>query len=85
MINFLKSLFKNKEAKNKKSSQIIVATPPQNNPNIPKFEIGNSSKLKSELKETKNNLQEIENKNKTLSENQKKYLNEKSNTGKKRH
>lgn len=85
MINFLKSLFKNKEAKNKKSSQIIFATPPQNNPNAPKFEIGNNSKLKSELKETKNNLQKIENKNKTLLENNKKYLNEKSNAGKKRH
>ena len=85
MINLLKSLFKNKKAKNKKSSQIIVATPAQNNPNAPKFEIGNSSKLKSELKETKNNLRKIENKNKALSEKQKKYLNEKSNAGKKRH
>ena len=84
MLNIFKTLFKKKNQESK--SSFILATPPRNDEyQNPKFQIGDSSKLKNELKNAKDELEEISNKNELLAENSKKYVTEKSNAGKKRH
>ena len=78
-----KILSKNKESK----PTFILATPPRSDEESqnPKFEIGNSTKLKNELENTKDKLEEVSNKNELLAENSEKYITEKSKAGKKRH
>ena len=84
--NLIKNLFTPKHKKHNKI-KFTFATPPNNNNNskTPKFQIGDSTKLKNELKSTKGKLEEISSQNKTLAQNSEKYITEKSKAGKKRH
>ena len=73
MLNIFKTLFKKKNQESK--SSFILATPPRNDESQnPKFQIGDSSKLKNELKNAKDELEEISNKNELLAENSKNML-----------
>ena len=84
MLKIFKTLFKKKNQESK--SSFTLATPPRNDESqSPKFEIGNSTKLKNELENTKDKLEEVSNKNELLAENSQKYVTEKSKAGKKRH
>jgi hypothetical protein len=81
--NLIKNIFGLKNKKNNKPT-IIFATPPRNNKKStsPQFQIGDSSKIKNELENTKDKLEEISDQNKTLSANSEKYITEKSKAGK---
>jgi preprotein translocase subunit SecD len=89
MLNIFKSITKILSKKKNKESKptFILATPPRNGEKSqsPKFQIGDSTKLKNELEDTKDKLEEVSNKNKILSKNSEKYVTEKSYAGKKRH
>jgi hypothetical protein len=87
MFNIFKFAIKALSKKeNSKKPTFIFATPPRNNESkSPKFQIGDSTKLKNELKNTKDKLEEISNKNELLSKNSEKYITEKSIAGKRRH
>ena len=78
MLNIFRSIitFLSKFRKNKEN--FTFAKPPHDNSSNNKFKIGDSVKLKNEL-------DELANKNEILTKNSKKYINEKSNAGKKRH
>ncbi|MDA9818249.1 hypothetical protein N9C35_04330 [Flavobacteriaceae bacterium] len=75
--------FENKEDK----PTLVFAVPPRNKDKAAnrKFQIGDSTKLKSELENTKNKLEELSDKNELLSKNSEKYITEKSKAGKRRH
>jgi hypothetical protein len=75
-------------SENKKDKPTLVfATPPRNNNKSTsrKFQIGDSAKLKGELENTKDKLEELSNKNELFSKNSEKYITEKSKAGKRRH